>query len=106
MRRRPRAKAAGSIGKWLHGAPHRDIVLQLTTPSVWTSMLLALVAIAAGYISLVSARGMIGFLGAGLAIVMLTIAVIDWRSFTIPDWLNAVGLSLALVHAAAQQPEA
>ena len=69
-------------------------------------MLLALVAIAAGYISLVSARGIIGFLGAGLAIVMLTIAVIDWRSFTIPDWLNAVGLSLALVHAAAQQPEA
>ena len=49
---------------------------------------------------------MIGFLGAGLALAMLAIAVIDWRSFIIPDWLNAVGGSLALMHAAAQEPEA
>src|SRR5262249_21151438 len=41
-----------------------------------------------------------------LALVMLAIAVIDWRSFIIPDWLNAIGAGLALVHAAAQAPEA
>ena len=28
---------------------------------------------------------------AGLALVMLAIAVIDWRSFIIPDWLNVAG---------------
>ena len=37
---------------------------------------------------------------------MLAIAVIDFRSFTIPNSLNAVGLGLAFIHAAAQQPEA
>jgi len=56
-------------------------------------------------VSIASAPGAIGLLGAGLAIVMLTIAVIDARSFVIPDWLNAAGLALALLHAALAQPE-
>jgi len=62
-------------------------------------------AVAAGLVSIASAPGAIGLLGAGLAIVMLTIAVIDARSFVIPDWLNAAGLALALLHAALAQPE-
>ena len=44
------------------------------------------------------------FLGAGLALIMLAIAVIDLRSFLIPDGLNAVAGVLAILHAAAQEP--
>ena len=53
-----------------------------------------------------SAPGMIGFLAAGLAIVMLAIAVIDWRTFTIPDWLNITGASLGIAYAAVREPDA
>jgi leader peptidase (prepilin peptidase)/N-methyltransferase len=49
-----------------------------------------------------AAPGAGGWLGAGLALVMLAIAVIDARHFIIPDPLNAAGLALGFVHAAAQ----
>jgi leader peptidase (prepilin peptidase)/N-methyltransferase len=45
--------------------------------------------------------GIAGWLGAGLALVMLAIAAIDARSFIIPDPLNATGLALGLLLAAA-----
>jgi leader peptidase (prepilin peptidase) / N-methyltransferase len=48
---------------------------------------------------------MVGFLGACLAVLMVTIAVIDWRSFIIPDALNAAGFCLGLVHSLVQQPD-
>jgi leader peptidase (prepilin peptidase)/N-methyltransferase len=57
-------------------------------------------------ISLMSAPGMIGALGAALAITMLTIAVIDYRSFRIPDGLNIAGVVLALGNAVLQSPDA
>jgi leader peptidase (prepilin peptidase)/N-methyltransferase len=56
--------------------------------------------------SLARAPGPIGALGAGLALVMLAIAVVDWRSFIIPDGLNLTAAALAVVHAAALMPEA
>jgi len=65
-----------------------------------------LVAAATMAVSLVSAPGPIGLLGASLALVMLTIALVDWSSFIIPDGLNLVAFALALVHAAALVPEA
>jgi leader peptidase (prepilin peptidase)/N-methyltransferase len=37
---------------------------------------------------------------------MVAIAVVDRRSFVIPDALTAAGLGLAVVHAAAQEPDA
>jgi hypothetical protein len=37
---------------------------------------------------------------------MLTIAVIDWRHFIIPNALTGAGLCLAFVHAAVVEPEA
>jgi leader peptidase (prepilin peptidase)/N-methyltransferase len=49
---------------------------------------------------------MTGVLAAGLALVMLAIAVVDWRSFIIPDGLSVVALGLALMYAAAQEPAA
>jgi leader peptidase (prepilin peptidase)/N-methyltransferase len=46
------------------------------------------------------APGVPGYLGAGLALIMLAIAVVDGRYFIIPDEFNAAGLILALVNAA------
>lgn len=45
-------------------------------------------------------QGAAGLLGAGLALVMLAIAVIDARSFLIPDPLNLAGLVLGIVNSA------
>jgi len=59
----------------------------------------ALAAVAA---SLWAAPGLRGALGAGLALVMLAISVIDARRFIIPDTLSATALALALVNAALQ----
>jgi leader peptidase (prepilin peptidase)/N-methyltransferase len=60
------------------------------------------VAIASVTASLAATPGILGVLGAALAFLMITIAVIDWRSFIIPDPLTIAGLVLAFAHAAAQ----
>jgi leader peptidase (prepilin peptidase)/N-methyltransferase len=57
-------------------------------------------------ISLLIAPGWIGISGASLAAIVTAIAVIDYQSFRIPDWLNATGFVFALIHAAVQEPEA
>ena len=69
-------------------------------------MVFVTTAAASVYVSVIYAPGAIGFFGAGLALVMLAIAIIDWRHFIIPDWLNVAGGLLALMHAAALDPEA
>jgi leader peptidase (prepilin peptidase)/N-methyltransferase len=74
------------------------------TPHVGRSLLFGLVAIASISASLAAAPSVLGVLGAALALLMMTIAVIDWRSFIIPDPLTLAGLVLALIHAAAQEP--
>src|SRR3974377_2426191 len=79
---------------------------RLATPTVLASTVVVVIAAAGVYFSLVSAPGPIGVLGAGLALIMLAIAVIDLRSFIIPDVLNAAAALLAIMHAAAQEPEA
>src|SRR5262249_46657059 len=82
------------------------IVRALAISHLGRRLLLALVAIAAVSASLAAAPGILGVLGAALAVLMITIAVIDWRTFIIPDPLTIAGLVLALVHAAAQEPDA
>src|SRR5580704_15424043 len=59
------------------------------------------VGVAAVAASIAAAPGVAGWLGAGLALVMLAIAAIDARRFIIPDPLNAAGLGLGFLHAAA-----
>ena len=83
----------------------RRLALGLVNQCSRTPSWLGLVAFAAVFISIVTAPGLIGLLGAGLALVMLAIAVIDFRSFTIPNTLNVVGFGLAIAHATAQQPD-
>jgi len=65
----------------------------------------ALFAIVAVVMSIMSAPGAIGLLGALLALVMLAIAVIDGRSFVIPNALTGAGFALALLHAAIAREE-
>lgn len=50
--------------------------------------------------SLAAEAGVAGWLGSGLALTMLGIAIIDARSFIIPNWLNAVAFGLGLIAAA------
>jgi leader peptidase (prepilin peptidase) / N-methyltransferase len=69
----------------------------------WTAAklhaLTAAACVAAVAVSIAMVPGRSGWLGAGLALVMLAIAAIDARRFIIPDSLNALGLALGMVHA-------
>ena len=51
-------------------------------------------------LSIWAAPGVPGWLGAGLALIMLAIATIDARWFIIPNELSAAGFALALINAA------
>ena len=66
----------------------------------------ALLGLSAATVSIWAAPGLPGFLGAGLALLMAAIAVIDGRHLIIPNELNAVALALALINAAALAPGA
>lgn len=50
--------------------------------------------------SMAAVPGTAGWLGAGLALVMLAIAIVDGQHFLIPDPLNAAGLALGLANSA------
>lgn len=68
--------------------------------------IIALLGLAAAATSVVMVPGIRGVLGAGLALLMLAIAVIDARRFIIPNRLNAAAFALALVDAALAEPQA
>jgi leader peptidase (prepilin peptidase) / N-methyltransferase len=70
------------------------------------ALALPLVLVASTTVSIAVAPGWLGLAGAGLALVMLTIAVVDYRTFRIPNWLNLIGFILASIHAAALMPDA
>ena len=72
---------------------------QCTRATIAPPVALGLTAIAAGLASIAAAPGAPGVLGAGLALIMLAIAVIDARHFIIPNGLVAAGFGLGLVHA-------
>ena len=59
-----------------------------------------LIGLAAAAASLWTVSGAGGFLGAGLALLTLAIALVDYRHFIIPDELTAAALALAIVNAA------
>jgi leader peptidase (prepilin peptidase)/N-methyltransferase len=106
MKRVTKNATADPRGKRLQIGLMGRLVGRLATPGAWTKGIVGLVAAAAVTISILSAPGMIGLLAASLALVMLAIAIIDWHRFIIPDWLNATGFCLAIVHAVAQEPTA
>jgi leader peptidase (prepilin peptidase) / N-methyltransferase len=55
--------------------------------------------------SVLVAPGLLGVLGAGLAILMIAIAVVDARHFIIPDLLVLAALGLGLLQALSVQSE-
>ena len=96
------AVAASSISKLMHRLfPKRAAE---TSTSILATLALVVVMTGAIYVSL--APGAVGVLAAAFALVMLVIAIIDWHSFVIPDWLNAAGAGLAVIYAAVQEPDA
>lgn len=74
--------------------------------AAWTTPLFGIVAVIGVSLSIASVPGATGVLGAGLMLLTMAIAVIDWRNFIIPDWLNAVGFGLGIIHAVVVEPEA
>ena len=67
------------------------------------TILIALASsIAASLILLPNAYGVIG---GGLAVLMITIAIVDARHFIIPDELTAAALALGFLHAAIQDSD-
>jgi leader peptidase (prepilin peptidase) / N-methyltransferase len=68
--------------------------------------IVGLAALAACAASLFAAPGLPGFLGAGLALIALAIAVIDARFLIIPNELSALAFALGLFNAASQAPGA
>lgn len=60
----------------------------------------ALTGLMAAAVSIAAVPGTSGFLGAGLALLMLAIAVVDYRHLLIPNEMTATALALAIVNAA------
>jgi leader peptidase (prepilin peptidase)/N-methyltransferase len=78
----------------------------VSDPMFWPASIIVAVAGAAAAVSFVIAPNLQGVLGAALAIITILIAFFDWRSFIIPNWLNAAGFFLGLVHTAIFAPGA
>lgn len=62
-------------------------------------VVVGLIGLAAAAASIWAVPGVSGFLGVGLALLMLAIAAVDYRYFIIPNELTAAALALALVNA-------
>jgi len=58
-------------------------------------LIVGLTGLVAAAASIWAVSGANGFLGAGLALLMLAIAVVDYRYFIIPNELTAAALALA-----------
>ena len=78
----------------------------MTPRGTRATAVVALLALAAVAASIAAAPDLRGILGAGLALLMLAIAVVDAQRFIIPDELTATSLALAFVYAAVIDPQA
>jgi leader peptidase (prepilin peptidase)/N-methyltransferase len=83
-----------------------EIANSYRTAALEKRLAVGLIGIAAIIASIVTAPGAIGVLGAGLAVLMLTIAIIDARCFVIPDMLSGAAFFLGIAHAAVGDPSA
>jgi leader peptidase (prepilin peptidase)/N-methyltransferase len=95
------ARKLGFSSHWL-----AELASSYSTAAPSSRILVGLLAGAAVVVSFLSAPNLSGILGAGLALLMLAIAIIDWRSFIIPNELNVASLGLAIVHAVVAEPDA
>jgi leader peptidase (prepilin peptidase)/N-methyltransferase len=84
--------------------PHNPMARTFPFPLMLVSTTIVVGALAVA-VSIVAARGAAGWLGAGLALVMLAIAVVDRQHFLIPNSLNAAGLALGVVNSLVLEQE-
>jgi len=101
-----RAVAVPSTRKLRSPGWIEELANGFSTAGTRARLTIGLLAVAAVVVSIISAPGVIGILGAGLALLTLTIAVIDWRCFIIPNELTGAGFGLAILHAAVAEPNA
>src|SRR2546421_9004714 len=87
---------ARSIGK---------IAPALTGHGIRTTAVIGTVAVVAVAASIAVAPGLQGVLGAGLALLMLAVALVDPRRFIIPNKLTPPPPGPRFVHSAPQGPE-
>src|SRR5437899_2584916 len=73
---------------------------------VWAYAAYGAAAVGAVAASMLAAPGLPGLLGGALALVMIAIAVIDARSFIIPDKLVVAALALGFLDASTVQSDA
>ena len=66
-------------------------------------LIAVLIGLVTATASIATVPGTSGFLGAGLALLMLATAAVDLRYFIIPDELTAAALALAIINAAIQE---
>lgn len=78
------------------------VVTRRGSGQTWAIGLFTVAAVATSIAAAPDARGV---LGAGLALLMLVVAIVDARRFIIPNELTAAGLGLALVHAVFAEPD-
>lgn len=105
MTRLAKMGEAGALGKRTI-LPLSRVIARVTTRATLSGAVFIAAAAVSVYVSVICAPGAVGFFGAGLALVVLAIAVIDWRHFIIPNWLNVAGGLLGLMHATVLEPEA
>lgn len=99
---RPAPRAKGQWAASLLSRMPKDFVFR-GIPLRVVDLAVAFLAAAA---SLVFAPGVEGIMGAALALLMVSIASIDARSYIIPDEATAAGFALALLHAALRNGDA
>ena len=75
-------------------------------PVAIASLAVGLAAGAAALTGIIGAPEAQGLFGACLALIVLTIALEDWRQFRIPDSLSGAAVVLGLLYAVVEQPSA
>jgi len=78
---------------------------RVTPAEVFKRSLVGAAGVFAIAASLHAARGIAGLAGAGLALIMLAVAVVDWRRLVIPDEMSALAAALGLVNVSFEQWE-
>ncbi len=69
-----------------------------------TRVLLGAIGAAAVAASFLAAPGLTGLCGALLAVVMLAIAIVDWRTLQIPNGLNLAAAALGVLYVGLENP--
>ncbi|WOJ90158.1 A24 family peptidase [Methylocapsa polymorpha] len=88
-----------SPGDEIHSASGGSTMASTARRKLLICAAVVIIAGGAALLSIVAAPGLAGLLGAALALLMIAIAIVDARSFIIPDQLSLAAFLLALANA-------